>query len=212
MAWECRPLGFQSGGPHTARSPGTRVRVVPLHSVTPSVSQLRDVRSPVTKEKGLDQVVLTSVSGCPVMPRNPGSIFQAVWRQGLLEPISKVQRPVLIEIEMDFFYIFFCAFKYIFLFNSLFVISHKSFSRMYFLISYFYFFSTCFSNFSKTSSGLVEANSFTTLSRDLAPWVKGRRQCRGHTWDFLTPSQTDLGRLHGGMSLAGLSEGGPQLS
>ena len=49
---------------------------------------------------------------------------------------------------------------------------------MYFLISYFYFFSTCFSNFSKTSPGLVEAKSFTTFSRDLPPWNKGKDSVR----------------------------------
>lgn len=92
---------------------------------------------------------------------------------------------------------FFCAFNCIFLFSSLFIISNKkSFSRTYFFLSYFYFFSTCFSNFSKTSSGVVEAKSFTTFSRDLLPWIKRKRQCEDNTLNFLTLLETDLSYTH----------------
>lgn len=82
-------------------------------------------------------------------------------------------RTALIQILFFFFYMFFCAFNCIFLFSSLFIISNKKVSQgCLFFISYFYFFSASFSSFSKISSGVVEAKSFTTFSRDLPPLSK----------------------------------------
>lgn len=75
----------------------------------------------------------------------------------------------------------------------------KKFLRDALIISCFYFFSTSFFNFSKISSGVVEAKSFTTFSRDLPPWTKRNRQCQDNTLNFLPLLETAAlaGRVRG---------------
>ena len=76
-------------------------------------------------------------------------------------------------------------------FNSLSIISNKkNFLKDILFVSCFYFFSTCFFNFSKISSGGVEAKSFTTFSRDLPPWTKRKNWCQDSTLNFLMLSVT----------------------
>lgn len=72
---------------------------------------------------------------------------------------------------------FFSALRYIFLLNSLFTNS-KALLKDVLLITCFYCFSTCCFNFSKISSAVVDANSFTTFSRDLPPWTKSKKCCQ----------------------------------
>lgn len=109
--------------------------------------------------------------------------------------------PVLIP--KKFFPMFFCAFKYIFLFNNLFIISNKKFLEDVFFISGFYYFSTCFFNFSRTSSGVVEAKSFTTFSRDFPPLSR--------TTSLFLSART-LERYRQSSALASPSDGGAAIA
>lgn len=57
-------------------------------------------------------------------------------------------------------------------------IAIKALLKEVLLITCFYCFSTCCFSFSKISSAVVDANSFTTFSRDLPPWTKSKKCCQ----------------------------------
>lgn len=69
-------------------------------------------------------------------------------------------------------------------------IAIKALLKEVLLITCFYCFSTCCFNFSKISSAVVDANSFTTFSRDLPPWTKSKKCCQDDS-----PESAGLGRV-----------------
>lgn len=111
-----------------------------------------------------------------VMPRNQSNILQA----GVRDFRTYIERRVLLNsyfLRSVVKHVFFpCSSVHWNIFSYLTASSinsnKKAFQGCVFLKTGFYFFSTCCFNFSKISSGVVEAKSFTTFSRDLPPFSK----------------------------------------